>query len=244
MKKLAIEGPHCYMSPEEIDRLYEELFDFHHKYLKKFDVKMPKEHTIKALQLIFLYKHRNKLVHKDSISIFIRSMIDEAGKDQQARHLATQNGWYILNKNENIPGYDDFKVPSGYHLFFDYKTPKPSYYGTILKRKGRMAASTFEDLVSIYDHKCATCGAEEGKPHPRFLDKKVELQQGHMNPNFSLNLENTIPQCQICNQIYQDFFVFDENGFIKSIHNAYFILRSDDRVKESMFEVLKTVLKK
>lgn len=237
IKKLEKYGPHCYMSIEEADTLYDEICFMHKKHLAKYDVSMPKRNSFQALQLIYLYKYRDYLVHRDTISEFVRQVFNGASRDQQTRHLASK-GWYVLLRGEQIPGTNGDKVESGYHLFYDITVPKPTFMLEKLKRLGRLAAKTFEELVVVYDNKCSTCGAEKGKSHPKYNEKVVELQQGHMDPRKPLNLDNAIPQCQVCNQTYQNNFIFDENGYVKSIYNPDFVLRSDEDIKRKVFETL------
>lgn len=246
METLPKFGAHCYMSIEEIYSIYDEINKVYIMHLKKYGVKiykkLPLEENSKALALIFLYKYRGKLVHKDTITSFIETIKKDAGKDTQARHLGRE-GWYILNRSEVIPGTNGFKVPTGYHYFYDTSIPKPSFNLEKLKTLNRKEAQSFEELVIIYDNKCATCGAQEGKPHLKFKEKTVTLQKGHMNPNKSLTLENVIPQCDICNGTYQDNFEFDNNGYIKKINNPNFVLRSEDNVKKKIFDLLKNEYK-
>lgn len=224
------------ISEEEIEKIKESLKKDFESYLKKYDVKFPSDNSNKYLHLIFLYKYKGKLVHKDLISDFVSSQKAKAGKDQQVRHLAA-DGWYILNKGESIPGTDEI-VPNGYHLLYDTKIPKPSFMDKKLKRLGRLGATNFEQLKIVYNNQCATCGAIDGKPHPHFPDKIVKLQQGHMNPNKPLTLDNTIPQCQICNQTLKDYFIFDNNGYPKAINNPEYVLRSEEKTKNNMIEIL------
>ena len=67
---------------------------------------------------------------------------------------------------------------------------------------------TFDELKRVYDNRCVTCGSLENKPHFHDASKKTLLQQGHMDPLKILTIENTIPQCQFCNQTYKDNFIF------------------------------------
>ena len=242
LDKLDIYGEHCYIPEEEADSIYEEIVRIHKNHLAQYNVSMPTRTSNKGLQLIFLYKYKEFLVHRDSISEYVHKENPKAMKDQQTRHLAAA-GWYILLRNEVIPGTGGKKVESGYHYFYDIQTPKPTFMREKLKRLGRMAAGSFEELIITYNNKCATCGAENGKKHPQFTEKIVSLQQGHMDPKKPLDLKNTIPQCQMCNQIYLNNFVFDENGYIKSIHNPDFIKRSDEAVRRKIYQMLKLEFK-
>ncbi len=215
-KKLEKEGTHIYMSQEEINNWYSQICKEHKEYLQQYDIKLPKANSYRALQLVFLRKYMGKLVHKDTISIFIKHIKSEAGQDQQVRHLAA-DGFYILNRNEKVQNSNE-KVPSGYHILITLETPKPDYIFKQLKRIGRVGAKNFSDLKAVYDFKCATCGVEENKPHRYFPQKRVLLEQGHQNPNEALSLDNTIPQCQLCNKFYLDKFIFDDKGRIRGIN--------------------------
>ncbi len=190
----------------------------------------------KELQLIFLYKYKNQLVHKDAVSAFVRQYIPTAALDQQVRHLGSQLGWNVLNKGSKIPD-KNVKIPSGYNYLVSLETPNPKNIANALKRAGRLAAKNFNELKLAYENKCATCGIEEGKKDPRD-GSTVSLQQGHMNPRKSLTLDNTIPQCSYCNQTYQDYFVFNEFGRVIEINNPQILLKSPRNIQDEMIQVL------
>ena len=196
----------------------------------------------KELQLIFLYKHIHCFVHKDMVSEFVRKYKPNAALDQQVRHLGTQLLWYVLNKSAKVPDRDE-KVPSGYNYLVSIETPNPKAVATALKRSGRLAAQNFEDLKIVYGCKCATCGIEEGKKDIR-NELIVSLQQGHMNPRKPLTLDNTIPQCQYCNQQYLDYFCFNEHGRVVAVNNPYILLKSPKDIQDEMIEVLLAERKK
>ena len=190
----------------------------------------------KELQLIFLYKYKNQLVHKDAVSACVRQYIPTAALDQQVRHLGSQLGWNVLNKGSKIPD-KNVKIPSGYNYLVSLETPNPKNIANALKRAGRLAAKNFNELKLAYENKCATCGIEEGKKDPRD-GSTVSLQQGHMNPRKSLTLDNTIPQCSYCNQTYQDYFVFNEFGRVIEINNPQILLKSPRNIQDEMIQVL------
>lgn len=197
---------------------------------------------VKELQLIFLYKYIHCFVHKDMVSEFVRRYKPNAALDQQVRHLGTQLLWYVLNKSAKVPDKDE-KVPSGYNYLVSIETPNPIAIASALKRSGRLAAKSFEDLKVVYGGKCATCGAEEGKKDTR-NELIVLLQQGHMNPRKPLTLDNTIPQCQYCNQQYLDYFCFNEHGRVVAVNNPYILLKSPKDIQDEMIEVLLAERKK
>jgi hypothetical protein len=236
MERIDRAGGHSYMSPDEIEKWYKVLEEEHATYLAKYGVSFPARDTVKALWLVFLRKYKGKLVHKDTISSFVNTVNPNAGKDQQVRHLAA-DGWFILNKGDRIPDGDG-TVPSGYHVLVTTESPKPTFIFKSLKRAGRLAAKNFGELKAVYDFRCATCGSQEG--HPNFLepDKRTELQQGHMNPSKPLTMENSIPQCQVCNQVYRDDFVFDAKGRVVAVASANPVLRATEEVREAIKELL------
>ena len=197
---------------------------------------------VKELQLIFLYKHIHCFVHKDLVSAFVRKYKPTVALDQQVRHLGTQLLWYVLNKSAKVPDKEE-KVPSGYHYLVSIETPNPKAIALALKRSGRLGAKNFEDLKIVYENKCATCGIEEGKKDTR-NGLIVALQQGHMDPRKPLTLNNTIPQCQYCNQQYLDYFCFNEYGRVIAVNNPYILLKSPRDIQDEMIEVLLAERKK
>lgn len=190
----------------------------------------------KELQLIFLYKYLKCLVHKDVVSAFVRKHIPSAALDQQVRHLGSQYLWFVLNKGAKIPDTDE-KVPSGYNYLLSIEVANPIAVASALKRTGRLGAKNFVELKLAYSSKCATCGIEEGKKDTR-NEQIVVLQQGHMNPRHRLTLDNTIPQCQYCNQTYKDYFLFNEYGRVIAVNNPLILLKSPIDVQNEMITVL------
>lgn len=190
----------------------------------------------KELQLIFLYKYINCFVHKDMVSAFVRKYHPDAALDQQVRHLGTQDLWYVLNKGSHVPN-TDMTVPSGYNYLVSIELPNPRAIEKVMRRAGRLAAHNFEELKYAYSNQCATCGITEGQKDPR-NEEIVSLQQGHMNPRLPLSLENTIPQCQYCNQTYRDYFQFNEYGRVIAVNNPRVLLKSPKDVQDEMIAVL------
>ncbi len=190
----------------------------------------------KELQLIFLLKHLNCFVHKDLVSQFVRKHIKDAALDQQVRHLGTQYCWYVLNKGVKVPNEKE-TVPSGYNYLVSIEMPNPKAIAFTLKRAGRLAAKNFNEMKFAYGNKCATCGVDEGKKDSR-NEEIVILQQGHMNPRLPLTLDNTIPQCQYCNQTYKDYFLFNEHGRVIAVNNPLILLSSPKDIQDEMITVL------
>lgn len=236
MKKLDKAGAHVYMSPDEIDNWYGVLENEYKTNLAKYGVKFPPRNSTKTLWLVFLRKNIGTLVHKDTISSFVATVKTKAGKDQQVRHLAS-DGWYILNKGDKFPDQKEI-VPSGYHILITTESPKPTFLFKSLKRAGRIAARDFGELKATYGFRCATCGSQEGKPHLLEPDKRTQLQQGHMNPHKKLTIENSIPQCQVCNGVYLDDYEFDAKGRVIAVASPKPVLRADKEVQKEILKKL------
>lgn len=256
IKKIDFENPklkeeYLNVSEKEIREIHNKIVYSYNMYLKEYGVKklwsddIPSNCTdeefvsfldAKELQLIFLYKYLNCFVHKDMVSAFVRKYIANAALDQQVRHLGTQYFWYVLNKGVKVPNAD-VTVPSGYNYLVSIEMPNPKAVAEALKRTGRLAARNFAELKLAYCNKCATCGIEEGKKDSR-NEEIVSLQQGHMNPRSPLTLENTIPQCQYCNQTYKDHFQFNEYGRVIAVNNPLILLKSPKNVQDEMITVL------
>jgi hypothetical protein len=224
------------MSPDEIESWYQKLETEYGTNLSQYGVKFPRRNTAQALWLIYLRKYQGKLIHKDTISSFVETVNPKAGKDQQVRHLAS-SGWYILNKGDKLPDEKE-TVESGYHILVTTENPKPTFLFKALKRAGRIAAKNFGQLKAVYGFRCATCGSPEGKPNFLEPDKRTELHQGHMDPVQSLTLQNSIPQCQVCNGVYKDDYVFDLKGRVVALASPAAVLRSSKQIQEEVKRLL------
>ena len=253
IKKIDLKSKDKYLniSVSEIRQIHARLVRSYELYLKAYGVKKVCKDDIpegvsdgefmtyldsKELQLIFLCKYMKCFVHKDLISAFVQKYKPNQAADQQVRHLGSQYYWYVLNKGSTVPDTDE-KVPSGYNYLVSIEIPNPKAVADVMKRTGRLAAKSFSDLKYAYGCKCATCGIEEGKKDPR-NEEIVSLQQGHMNPREALTLENTIPQCQYCNQTYKDYFMFNEHGRVIAVNNPLILLKSPKTVQDEMIRVL------
>lgn len=242
----------------EIAKIHNKLVIAYNTYLKHAKVKAPwsnnsdvlqevtdgytsasdivKKITAKELWLIFLYKYKGCLVHRDLIAKFVQSKIPNAARDQQVRHIGRQDHWYVLNRDAKIPDVN-MVVPSGYHYLVSIETPNPNLFKTYNTREGRLAAKSFDDLKFVYANKCVTCGIKEGEVDTR-NNVKVKLQQGHMNPRKELTLENTIPQCQYCNQTNKDNFEFDMYGRPVIVTNTDFLLKAPPNLQDEYIAAL------
>ena len=234
MQKIDVFEP---ISQEEKDKWTELVLNECNEYLLSYSLKIPEVSSNKFLQLVCLRIHKNKLVSKEVISEFVRFFNKNASVDQQSRHLGSQDFFYVLNAKEKIPNVDMI-VPVGYHILITLEAPHPKYIYASHKRAGRFAARNFDELKRAYNNRCATCGSLENKPHFYDASKKTLLQQGHMDPFKSLTIENTIPQCQFCNQTYKDNFVFNEQGRIITVASIEPIRKAHKLTKKQILNFL------
>ena len=244
------------LSDEEIVKLYEKITNSYNNYLVHYNVNPVKTISLyddhrnrrsnreivaemdgKTLQLVLLLKYKGCFLHRDVISAFVRSHLPSLAADQQPRHLGSQDGWNILNKGAHVPDTDE-RVPSGYHYLVSLESPNPKIVMTEMKRAGRLAARNFDQLKAAYSNCCATCGIKEGTIDIRNNHILVSLQQGHMDPSKQLTIENTIPQCQYCNQTYKDYFKFNQYGRVIAINNPIILLQSSPGIQEEMLQLL------
>jgi hypothetical protein len=59
-----------------------------------------------------------------------------------------------------------------------------------------------------------------------------------MDPNKPLVAGNIIPQCQICNRAYKNYWVFDKKGRVIKLANPKIINRSDKKVQWEVYKIL------
>lgn len=203
------------------------------KYLKKYGITLPTKKTaqtrIWVAILLLLYKeHKGEWIHKDDIGELTRLVRPDLGHDQQIRHLKRE-GWN-LETDPNKPGY---------HRFYDPYRPS-SEWENDRNRQVAISSDDFELIKETYSNRCATCGAEEGKPDVRYgsLDNVV-LQKGHRDPAKAGDKDNILPQCQFCNRAYRDDFVFNEKGRVHAVASLRPVRLASAKVKRMIYDFLK-----
>jgi hypothetical protein len=228
------------ISNEQINKYYKEISDSWNKNLKQYGVKLPKlipqKYSKDVLVLIYLFSKIEQKVSKQELTEFLKSMGHDSIDVQQARHLAQQSGWYILSGTRKDNECKKYNINPGEYLLKSISEPYPSF--KILKRTESLNASSWEELKSMYNNRCATCGSKEGETNFLYPASVTRLQQGHKDPSKPLTIDNTIPQCSFCNQASRDYFIFDNKGRVEKIHDPHFILRSDKEIQETMLKLL------
>jgi len=197
-------------------------------------VKLPRKNTAKYYQLAVLKCFEGKAVHKDDIASLLKKLNGETATDQQIRHLKTQGGWFILNRGDfHIVDRKEVFNPEGCHVLIT--TQKP--YGATIRRREIVKTGIWEEILSQYDHTCASCGTKIGESHRFDPSLKVEsLEKGHMDPNKPLEKGNIIPQCRWCNKTARGDFTFDEQGRPRAVASVRPVRRADDKVVENIRE--------
>lgn len=229
------------INKQRIESLYEDILDAYKEKLNKYNVKMPKlysngKYTLNALVLIYLYDKIGKIVSKQELTDFLRTMGFYVNDVQQARHLAQQSGWYILSGTRGDCECKELDIKAGEYMLKTIDEPYPSYKN--LKRTESLNAGSWDGLKKIYNYRCATCGSKEGEPNFLYPASITTLQQGHKNPSMPLTIENTIPQCPFCNRASRNYFVFDNKGRVEKIYDPHFVLRSDKEIQLMMLRLL------
>lgn len=209
---------------EQLDQAWIGVEAAHKKYLARHGVKLPSKDEYTWIHLAMLYHfkdHDNPFVHKDLISDAVRRVFPTAARDQQVRHLKGE-GWAL-------------EGPRGYHAIREFHRVSTTFQNDKARRAGRLDDATFDQQKKAFGSRCATCGANEGEPDPRYGDELVVLQRGHRDPAKPANkAKNIIPQCQFCNRSYKNDFVFDEKGRVRAIASLAPVNRASDGVKNDV----------
>lgn len=209
----------------ELDAAFADLQRIHRTHLAQHNVKLPEPNSQKAWQLSILHHAKGELVHKDTVSRIVRQYLPNAAADQQVRHLK-RDGWNITGSR-------------GYHALKDPFRPSEEYANERARRQGRLNADTWDEVKQTFGNRCATCGAVDGEPDPRYGADRVQLQQGHQDPeSASDDPLNIIPQCQYCNRAYRSDFVFDDKGRVTAVASLRPVRRARLSVQKAIQKFL------
>lgn len=67
----------------------------------------------------------------------------------------------------------------------------------------------------------------------------TKLTAAHVDPQKPLVAGNIIPQCEICNRAYRNWWVFDNRGRVVAVSNPEVILRSSKEVQLKVYYLLR-----
>ncbi|CDF28697.1 putative uncharacterized protein [Methanobrevibacter smithii CAG:186] len=236
-----------YVQDSKIEEYYSELKEYHEKYLKQYGVKLPRlknngKFAKGALTLIYLYINFKKPVTKEELTDFVGQYHERQNDLQQARHFGQQSGWFIITGTRGDLECEEYNVKSGEYALISVKDYYPGF--TNEKRIDNLSGEDWESIKEQYNKRCATCGSIEGESNIHYPNVITKLQKGHKNPNKPLEYGNIIPQCDQCNRQDRNNFIYNDKGRVIKIANPKFILRSDKKTKELMYELLKRELNK
>ena len=60
-----------------------------------------------------------------------------------------------------------------------------------------------------------------------------------MNPQKPLESGNIIPQCEMCNRAYRNYWIFDNRGRVLAVSNPEIILQSPEDVQLKVYQLLR-----
>ena len=219
-------------APEELQKAWKHLQEIHREYLSVHKVCIPEAacyaEKTKAVWLAVLWHHKDQEVHKDYISAVVKRDVRGAAADQQVRHLK-RDGW-------------DIGPLPGRHKLNPFE-PSQEFLNAAARRRMKLSTSNFVTIKQAFGSRCATCGAREGQPDPRYGRETVKLQQGHRDPNEAGDdPDNIIPQCQFCNRSYKSDFVFDDKGRVHAVASVQPVRRAKKAIKIHILEWLQNHL--
>lgn len=190
---------------EEIPNLYSEYLMNYNLYLKDSGVKLIKYEPTKITQslyaILFLLKYKGEIVTKKELTESWNEVGEPTNDFQITRHLGLQYGYHIEKSGSKV---------FGWYRLISLSKPHPSY---IPKRRNQeFTENEWELMKSESGNRCWSCGAKEGEAHYKDKTKIVNLEKGHCDPRLPLTIDNTFPQCNYCNAVYKNKFVFDKRG--------------------------------
>lgn len=192
---------------------------YYGKYLEKLNVKKITQNSAFYYALQYLYQNIKKECNIDDIRKYVvsKGMILSGGDSLQIRHLGMQKGYNILKGGDVIK---NMKIKKSNFMLCNLVNCFNGY--TSEKRSEKIDDANWKNLLEEYDNKCVNCGSVNNEPLRWNGNKITVLQQGHMDPTKSLTLDNTIPQCSICNQQYKNKVIFNKRGYVIAFNSDGF----------------------
>jgi hypothetical protein len=178
---------------------------------KLFDYKG--KYTITGLSMIYFFLHIGKIVEKKDLVAFLRKHGLCKINQPNPRHFGMQNGFYFLVRDSYHPRYRRTLQPGQYCLYTLSKT-HPNRIGCGHHRSACLNSSIFDSIKSTYSHRCAVCGSLENSFHLKNNTILTKLEKGHCDPRKPLTVQNCIPICTYCNQLYKNKYAFNKRGCI------------------------------
>lgn len=208
------------MRLKELERLYAKM---EHKIRNEHKLKhvvIPKLYNhqnkpnISGLSFLFFYINLSKIVTKKELTIFLRKFGCCKINPPNPRHFGMQYGFYFLVRGSFHPRYRRVLKPGEYSLYSIAKEHPNVIQNNCHHRTCTISKQAFNQLKFTYESRCTVCGSQENTPNFKNKTVKTTLEMGHMDPAQKLTIQNCIPICSICNQVYKNQFVFNKRGFI------------------------------
>lgn len=201
--------------------------DYENTDLGTKGIKLPAEKTQRGQALLYLYQHMGQVVSKSAAERVVAKRLNQQPKDLQSlRHLGKQSGYNILQAGANYRGQ---KLKRGEYVLVDLRNSN-SYFDVRRRTEYNL---DFSSIKLKYDNCCATCGSEEGEIH-RYDNVVTMLEKGHKDPKRTMDNSNIIPQCQICNKVAKDSWVFDDYGRVAKV-TVQGLLNEHSRAQKEKF---------
>ena len=218
-------------------KTYKDLLkEYENSDLSELGVKLPRQNTQKGQVLLYLYQQLGRVVTKAQAEKVVCERLNIQSKDLQSlRHLGKQDGFNILQAGSASGG--GYKLKRGEYMLMDLKTVNP-YFDISRRDESNL---DFQELKKRYRYTCATCGTVEGKKH-RYSDEVVMLEKGHKDPARTMENFNIIPQCQLCNKVAKDNWVFDDYGRVTRMTTQGLLTRHSKTQKLEFLEALRADL--
>ena len=228
------------LSDSEIANTYELIKSYHEKYLKLYGVKLPRlkqkgKYTKNALVLVLLAQNypNTTVLSKAQIEKFMQHYYPPYDM-QQARHLAKQDGWYILSGRRNDNNSID--IPNDHYKLDSLEEYYPGFNAE--RRQELFDGDYWKNLKEKYNYQCACCGSKEGEHHRYNTTVIVKLEKGHMDPKKPLKPGNIIPQCSSCNKADKYKWIYNKEGRVVGIANETAVDNSTEETKKAIYKRL------
>lgn len=204
--------------------------EFDSSICKKEGIKFPNSGTQKSRMLEYFWKNKGKLVTKQEVQKHFATKFNTHSDIQSVRHLGKQDGFAVLQYGNEWNGRS---LKKGEYVFEGFNKVNHFY------NKSRRIESSldFESKKREYKNSCASCGAKENTLH-KWTNEKVVLEKGHMDPSKEMTDDNIIPQCNWCNKIAKNYWIFDRFGFPKYMTTHGLLSHNDQQLRE-FYNILK-----
>jgi hypothetical protein len=166
--------------------------------------------ALTGLSLTYFAANLRRIVDKKELIKFLRSHGCSDMQVPHPRHFGMQNGLYFLIKDSYHP-LRRRVLKAGEYCLYSLSKPHPAR-PLVSHRSVHLCDRAFATLKQEFACRCAVCGSPESQANYKNPTVRTRLEKGHMDPTLPLNLDNCIPMCTVCNQVYMNRF--DNRGMV------------------------------